>query len=203
MAVSIREAQSQLLRSGVLNNLGSAKNDSLPYDSILEEITALWADKSFIPAVKASIEKNDLQASKDLLQSVGSEITIRGNNIVRFKLMMAKHWIFADEGRRRGKRPPIKAIEKWITFKGIPVRQSREDSKLSVLQRRKKMARAIASAIGARGTIKRFGYKGSKFFQKVAPGELTILSDLCSKALGYAIIIDLKMTLRNSQKGKG
>jgi hypothetical protein len=202
MAVSIREAQSQLLRSGILNNLGSTKNDSLPYDSILEEITALWADKSFIPAVKTSITKNKLEASKDLLQSVGSDVTIRGNNIVRFRLLMAKHWIFADEGRRKGKRPPIKAIEKWITFKGITVRQTRADSKLSVLQRRRKMARSIAAAIGKRGTIKRFNYKGSKFFQKVAPGELRILSDLATKALGYAIVIDLKMTLRNSQKGK-
>jgi len=197
MAVSIREAQSRLMSSGVLNNLGStAKGNELPYDSVIEEITQLWADKEFIPTVRKSILRNKLTASSDLLQSIAPDVVVRGNNIVRFKLMMAPHWEYAEHGRRRGKRPPIKAIEKWITDNGIQVRQDKGQSKLSVIQRRRQMARGIAAAIGRKGTIKRFGYKGSNFLSDVTPDQMRILGDLLSKALGYTVILDLKSAFR-------
>lgn len=199
MALSIRDAQARLLASGKLNNIGSNPSDKLPFDSVAEEIIEYWAEQSFLPAIKKSITDKGLNASKDLLQSVAHDVVTRGSNIVRFRLLMAEHWQYAEHGRKAGKRPPLKAIEQWITFKGIQVRQSKSESRLSVLQRRRKLARSIQFAIGKRGTIKRFNHKGSKFLQSVAPAQMTLLSDLMTKATGEVVIVSLINTIRKGQ----
>lgn len=199
MALSIRDAQARLLVSGKLNDLGSNPEQPLPFDSVAEEIMEMWGQQSFIPAVKKSITDKGLNSSKDLLQSVGYDVVVKGNNIVRFRLLMAPHWQYAEHGRKAGRRPPLKAIEQWITFKGIQVRQSKADSKLSVLQRRRKMARSIQAAIGRKGTIARFNHKGSNFLASVAPAQTTILSDLMTKAVGYTVIVSMAQVLRKGQ----
>lgn len=203
MSVSINEVQSKLLKSGYLDTAGSPQtSSSLPYDSIIEEVVSLWADKSLIPTLKESITRKKLIASSDLLQSISPKVETRGNNIVRFTLMMAKHWAAADTGRKAGRRPPIKAIEQWITAKGIQVRQSKTEKTLSVLQRRRKMAFAIARSIGAKGTIKRFNYGGSNYFTEVVPGEFKLLSDLVTRAVGYSVIIDISLSFSDPAKKK-
>jgi len=196
MAINIRDAQSRLINSGLLSKIGSNPNDTLDYDSVVEEIVKLWGESDFIPAIKKSITDKGLNASKQLLQSIGMDVVTRGNNVVRFRLLADPHWIYAEEGRKAGKRPPLKAIEDWITFKGIQVRENNQESKLTVLQRRRNMAKRIQYAIGKRGTIARFGHKGSDFLKSVAPQSASALSELLSKALGYAVMVELKSAFK-------
>ena len=54
------------------------------------------------------------------------------------------------------------------------------------------MAEAISRSIGKKGTIKRFGYKGSNYLSNVInPLSLQKLSSQLSEALGYQISIQL------------
>jgi hypothetical protein len=86
--------------------------------------------------------------------------------------------------------PSIKSIEEWITAKGIPVRRSRGQSKQSVLDRRHSMAIAIAKKIYLKGTIKRFGYKGSDFIKEVLTDQnLQVISDIIAEKYGMKLAI--------------
>jgi hypothetical protein len=79
-----------------------------------------------------------------------------------------------DEGRQSGKTPPVEPIKQWIKRKGIlkseratkGTRQTKK-AKPSFEKRLTSMAFAVAKNIGKKGTIKRFGYKGSNFWSDV------------------------------------
>lgn len=86
---------------------------------------------------------------------------------------MADYYQWVEDGRGPTKtttasKPTLaQSLEQWISAKGIQVRQSKGESKQSVLERRKSMAIAIARKIHSKGTIERFGYKGSNFIADV------------------------------------
>jgi len=66
-----------------------------------------------------------------------------------------------DQGRGPGGQPPVSEIEKWMKAKGIQPRAKSGKYKRSTPNSRRKAAYWIAQAIGRKGTIKRYGYKGS------------------------------------------
>jgi len=79
-----------------------------------------------------------------------------------------------DEGRQAGTPPPIEPLKQWIKRKGIlkserPVKGTKQTKKAkpSFEKRLTSMAFAISKNIGKKGTIKRFGYKGSNFWSDV------------------------------------
>jgi len=73
----------------------------------------------------------------------------------------AKHAVFVENGRRRGKMPPIKAIETWLRYKSKNVVKSESKMGITVTRRggrspmKSKQIRSraflIARAIGRRG----------------------------------------------------
>jgi hypothetical protein len=79
-----------------------------------------------------------------------------------------------DEGRKAGTPPPIEPLKQWIKRKGIlkserPTKGTKQTKKArpSFDKRLTSMAFAISKNIGKKGTIKRFGYKGSNFWTDV------------------------------------
>lgn len=191
--MNISEAQARLIADGSLKNIGKAEGTfNLPYDSVLEEIFEVWGNQ-YIDTVRAFLTKNKLLASRNLLQSVGFDVVVRGNNLVRFTLYMPPYWKWVDQGRKPGKRPPIKPIMEWIAHKGIPVRTSAKQSGKSVLEASRSLAISIAWAIAKKGTIKRFGHKGSDLIKAtLPPHELEKLSTALTAASGQLININLK-----------
>ena len=123
--------------------------------------------KVIIEKLKQSVREKGVKATGNLLQSIRVDFPSVTPSGVSIGIEMADYYQWVEDGRRKGKRPPIMAIEQWISAKGIQVRQSKGESKQSVLERRKSMAEAIAKKIASKGTIKRFGYKGAGFIADV------------------------------------
>jgi hypothetical protein len=123
--------------------------------------------KVIIEKLKQSVREKGVKATGNLLQSIRVDFPSVTPSGVSIGIEMADYYQWVEDGRRKGKRPPIMAIEQWISAKGIQVRQSKGESKQSILERRKSMAEAIAKKIASKGTIKRFGYKGAGFIADV------------------------------------
>lgn len=120
-----------------------------------------------IDKLKESARQKGVKATGNLIQSIRAyfpSVTPQGITVA---IEMADYYQWVENGRGKGRRPPIASIEQWISAKGIQVRQSKGETKQSVLERRKSMAIAIANKIASKGTIKRFGYKGSNFIADV------------------------------------
>jgi hypothetical protein len=177
-----------------------------PIESILSEwadetIKALnksWVDKKFNPNSQSGMFEPHIVDKEGLL----TVLTLTSVNPTAS--------YYAEHGRGKGKRPPIAPIENWITYRGIDVHQVKgwtskyKDSKghtktikpykniTDTLKLRNVMASAISRSIGKKGTIKRFGYKGSKFISSVVNDQsLAELSRRLSEAVGYTISVSL------------
>ena len=122
-------------------------------------------------------------------------------------------WVYAETGRKKGKRPPVGPIENWITYRGIDVKKvklwetKRKDKDGHIhlvkpyknindtLKLRHIMAEAISASIGRKGTIKRFGYKGSHFLTDVINDKsMKALSVKLSEAVGYEVAVRIAET---------
>ena len=69
-----------------------------------------------------------------------------------------------DKGRRRGSIPPVDDIMKWMDDKNIRPKNGKGGFAKSSNRNKRAAAYAIAKSIGDKGTIKRFGYRGSDIF---------------------------------------
>ena len=188
--MNITKAQLEAIASGVLNGLGESESAYQPDNLTAEERFLLAVSNELVKLLKQSIADKEGNATRSLSQSLDSSKIEKIGSSVTAPIYGESHWRYFEYGRKRGKRPPIQAIEDWITSKGIAVRKSKSESKQSVLDRRRGMAIAIANKIAAKGTIRRFGYKGSGFISDVlTPDNLNKIADT------YASIVGDKLTI--------
>ncbi len=101
-----------------------------------------------------------------------------------------------DQGRRSGKPPSSDRILEWMEAKGVqprrngkPVRKTDKNIRDSAF--------AIAQAIGNKGTIKRFGYKGSDLFSFVTN---PVIDEMTQEIL-TAYTVDVERYILNRGKG--
>jgi hypothetical protein len=186
--MSISKSQLDALNKGLLDNIGVSANDpDLKAGNLLEEILQNVA-QTLTDALRKEITEKGVTASKSLRSSVNPSNAVTVADGVQVQIVMADYYGWVEEGRRKGKRPPIKSIEEWITAKGIQVRQSNSEGTQSVLDRRRSMAYAIASKIAKKGTIKRFGYKGANFIKDVlTPQNIEAIAQHLSDMAGRKI----------------
>lgn len=155
-----------------------------------------------VDQLKQNIQQDKLIASSRLLQSIRfNDIKILGNTYT-LEIVMEDYWKYADQGRKGGKMPPIEPIMKWVAAKGFPIRQQvrakklKRKSKLSLSQRvrsqQRSLAFLIARNIAKKGTIKRFGYQGSRFASRYLNKgfEQAIRNDI-SKAIKQDINVQI------------
>ena len=186
----MNKAQLEAIASGILDTLGEDPAKYDPSNLTAEQQIIQAAAQMITDDLRRSLQEKKGTASRDLLQSLEASRVTQTGDLVEAKIVGSEHWKYFEYGRKRGKRPPIKSIEEWITAKGIPVRKSKGESKLSVMERRRGMAFAIARSIGAKGTVKRFGYKGSGFVREVlTPENLQVISDALAKMYGDRLAI--------------
>ena len=126
-----------------------------------------------IDKLKQSAREKGVKATGNLIQSIQAgfpSVTPQGITVA---IEMADYYQWVEDGRGPTKttsasKPTLaQSLEQWISAKGIQVRKSKGQSGQSVLEMRKSMAIAIARKIHSKGTIKRFGYKGSGFIADV------------------------------------
>lgn len=190
--MSINKSQLELLASGLLNNLGEVHTASLNEGTVMDNILQGVA-QGIVDALKESIIKKDVKATGRLYQGIDTSNTRKTTDGIEVAIVMPNHWRGVEYGQRPGTRPRVKDIEEWISAKGIKVRQSRSHSLKTVLQQRHQLAVAIANKIERKGTIKRFGYKGSGFIRQVlTPDNMRAISEMVAKLAGKKINIYLK-----------
>jgi hypothetical protein len=114
-----------------------------------------------IKRLRANINKDNTRASNALHDSMYYKIVK-----TTIDIYMARYAKSVDEGLnpRQGKPSSyfVRKIKGWMQSKGIRGRLKNRSGKEDI----NKSARAIAEAIYERGTIKRFGYKGSNFIDR-------------------------------------
>lgn len=113
--------------------------------------------------VKA-IDENDVRASADLRKSITYEVKLFGTFVVITVFSPLNYAVYAHEGRKPGRMPPIEPIQRWVRMKGIAGRYSvktkrRMGTATSRWKEDEQAAWAIARSIAKKGT------KGVKFFE--------------------------------------
>ena len=111
--------------------------------------------------LRTNINKDRTRASGALHDSMYYKIVK-----TRIDIYMANYAKAIDEGTnpRAGKPSSyfVGKIKKWMQSKGLTGKVRNKSGKVDI----NKSARAIAESIYERGTIKRFGYKGSNFIDR-------------------------------------
>ena len=145
-----------------------------------------------IDKLKQSAREKGVKATGNLIQSIKADFPSVTPQGITVAIEMADYYQWVESGRGKGRRPPIASIEQWISAKGIQVRKSKGETKQSVLDRRKSMAIAIANKIASKGTIKRFGYKGSNFIADVLTQQnIDVIAQKLSDVTGLRISVYL------------
>lgn len=146
--------------------------------AVLDEVV-----QNFIFKIKSNLKENDLEASGRLSASIQALPYIVSTGSVKVKIELEDYWKDVDEGTKpigftkenRRKLQPL--IRKWISEK--PSLQQMAGTKKA----QRSLSYAIATNILKKGTIKRFGYKGSKFLTS----ELPMFKENITKAINYGI----------------
>ena len=191
------KAQADLLASDFFNNFGS-EDVKVKFDNQIEELIGEFAQKT-VEEITRSIEDKGLNATRTLTSSVDYDTIQSANEVYKLKFLMADYWEDVENGQPKGTVVSVDDLMTWITYKPIRVRISKKQSKQSVLAKRKSMAIAISKSIKKKGTIKRFGYKGSNFLSEVIDDErLLDLSRLIAELTGKMTAYTIKGTFEKN-----
>ena len=120
--------------------------------------------EKIVTQLKDRLAQQGLVASGKLQNSIYGVVTQTGINI-----FAEDYGIFVEEGRGPGKMPPRNKILEWVESKNL-------QSINPKYKRPRDVAWMIARSIGAEGTIKRFGYQGSKFIDFVSKNIMVSLT---------------------------
>lgn len=156
----------------------------------------IWS-KVIVRALRNELTEDKTVASRKLLSSIRPNIKIFGNRF-EAEFIMEDYWKSVDEGTKPGTKPDVQKILKWMGNKRIgpktlsgkrKVRGKMKDRKLA-------MAERIANAIYKRGTIKRFGYKGTGFVTDYTKTLEKRMVESIRRATGKDITIQIKNVLK-------
>lgn len=132
------------------------------------------------------------------------------NNSLKLTIeIVPEYAVVVDKGRQPNQTPPpIEPIKSWIKRKGIlkserPTKGTKQTKKAkpSFEKRLTAMAYGISKNIGKKGTMKRFGYRGSNFWSDVMNSAdmdteynklKTDLLDVLKKEVNIEIINSIK-----------
>ena len=104
--------------------------------------------KEFERLYKENLLKDGRKATGELIKSISTEIKFGGTRI-DVVLNVADYYKYVEEGRKKGKFPPVDKILQWIKAK--PIKPQKRDGKLPT-------EKQLAYLIGRK--IAREGYKG-------------------------------------------
>ena len=109
----------------------------------------------------------------------------KGKNI-GISIFANDYWEYVEDGRGSGKMPPISNILRYVKTRNLDVSKIKGKNYEA---KAKSLAFVIARAIGKKGTIKRLGYKGTKFVEKSITDEL--LNDMV-EGIEVALLNDIE-----------
>ena len=122
-----------------------------------------------IDKLKQSAREKDLKATNNLIQSISADypsITPQG---IEVEISMADYWERVEDGQKPGTWPHMPSLIQWVGAKASVKRIAleRKGKNQTVQKAIESFASVVAKKIHSKGTIKRFGYKGSGFIAAV------------------------------------
>ncbi len=87
--------------------------------SILDEKNLRMFGQDYVKILVAFLKKEGKKASGALINSIDSRVKMQGD-IALIEILSNDYLKYVDEGRKKGKYPPIQAISRWCDLKGIP-----------------------------------------------------------------------------------
>jgi hypothetical protein len=122
-----------------------------------------------IDKLKESARQKDLKATNNLIQSISADypsITPQG---IEIEISMADYWERVEDGQKPGTWPHMPSLIQWVGAKASVKRIAleRKGKNQTVQKAIESFASVVAKKIHSKGTIKRFGYKGSGFIADV------------------------------------
>lgn len=196
------KAQADIIASGFLDDFGDGESTKVVLDNGIQKLLFDYMDKT-INDIRASILEKDVNASGNLLGSLNQPEAIDAdvNGFYNMKFKMADYWEDVENGQPKGTVVSVDDLMKWISNKPIKIRTSRRQTRQSVEARSRSVADAIAKSIYKKGTIKRFGYKGSKFLSSVITDDsLRDLSLLVGEITGQSVGYSVKSVFERKNK---
>lgn len=136
-------------------------NDIRNYPELMKVLDEYQSE--FKRILKAEISSGDHVATGKMLNSIETELFVNEQHL-KVILKISDYAKYVEEGRSSGKWPPRDKIENWIVVKGITPRPD-SSGKIPTI---KSLAFLISRAIGQKGTIKKYGYKGSKMIAQTS-----------------------------------
>ena len=80
--------------------------------------------EELVKKLVAALKANDKSATGGLIKSVDYKIIKKQDEVI-LQLIAADYLKYVDEGRKPGKMPPLKALDKWIIKRGIAPRDKK------------------------------------------------------------------------------
>lgn len=114
----------------------------LVHDTIINQMA-----EELLNAYRKSLANNKVNAS-GALSDTADWITKMDGTHLQIWFDLKDYWYYVEHGRKPGKRPPISAIEKWISNKKI-VPSANANGRIPTT---KQLAFAISKTIGEKGT---------------------------------------------------
>lgn len=155
-----------------------------------------WSDV-IIAALRKELTDDKTVASRKLLGSIHPVTKVFGNRF-EMQFVMEDYWKSVDEGQKPGTKPDIGKILKWMSNKRIGPKTLSGKRKIrgKMKDRKLAMAERIANAIYKRGTIKRFGYKGTGFVTDYTKTLEKRMTESIRKETGKDITIQIKNIIK-------
>ena len=142
-----------------LESLGQDKDKFLTSKDIVDDILISWGQGA-IDSIRRVLKKEGLFASGGLYQEIEPWKIKKISDGIQVYLEMLEYWEEVDKGRQKGKKltdQELRSLEDWIKIKGIPSKWRMKPASAVFL---------ISRAIYKKGTIKRYGYRGSNFIEQ-------------------------------------
>ena len=154
----------------------------------------IFVAQVIIDKLKESARQKDLKATNNLIQSIQADypsITPQG---IEIAISMADYWERVEYGQKPGTWPHMPSLIQWVGAKASvkQIALKRKGRNQSVDDAIKSFAAVIAKKIHSKGTIKRFGYKGSGFIADVLTKQnVDVIAQKLSDVTGLRISVYL------------
>jgi hypothetical protein len=122
-----------------------------------------------IDKLKQSAREKDLKATNNLIQSISADYPSVTPQGIEIEISMADYWERVEDGQKPGTWPHMPSLIQWVGAKASVKRIAleRKGKNQTVQKAIESFASVVAKKIHSKGTIKRFGYKGSGFIAAV------------------------------------
>lgn len=147
-----------------------------------------------IDKLKESARQKDLKATNNLIQSIRADFPSVTPQGIEVEISMADYWERVEDGQKPGTWPHMPSLIQWVGAKASvkTIALKRKGRNQSVDDAIKSFAAVIAKKIHSKGTIKRFGYKGSGFIADVLTKQnVDVIAQKLSDVTGLRISVYL------------